>query len=215
MSGGWGQKTGEQSSLDRPGPYISLLTRWIRICNGGYPRGQYPFKPHSVQTHLANADCKSATRHVCKIEDSPERQQSRRPASMACLVVSDCPRDMPPAVLRNRRRPDSCSPRRLPVSSIPSRWSSCSSYSPRIIETPQIRPWNETPSKSTPVGVRTVLGTTGRWLRPVCQSCSTRFWGPKREGSRQPAEASSRTTSLRSLCLEAYRRCNQASFGER
>lgn len=43
-----------------------------------------------------------------------------------------------------------------------------------MMETPHIRPWNETPSYSFPTGVRTVLGTTGRWFKPEIMSHSAR-----------------------------------------
>lgn len=36
----------------------------------------------------------------------------------------------------------------------------------RMMDTPQIRPSKSIPLYGTPVGVETVLSTTGRWLRP-------------------------------------------------
>lgn len=100
------------------------------------------------------------------------------------------------AVLRNHRSFDPSSPRRLLISMLLLGAVICF-YLPRMIETPQILPWNETPSKSTPVGVRTVLGTTGRWLRPVSQSCSARIWGPKWSGE----SSARRSIDVESLLL--------------
>lgn len=49
--------------------------------------------------------------------------------------------------------------------------SPCSMASPaRMMDTPQILPWNERPSYGRPTGVVTVCSMVGRWLSPSSTS---------------------------------------------